>query len=259
MYPPDALLRRESLAPITPHWVRNNSKVTIELEGMRRRGYLLLNEQLQWAFTQRDPKGQETFRFTILDLPTSWKGRLLEGSLEVGWPSSPCAYHVSASNLSEGCPRSFHQSLKRDHANRQFWLDSYGEEYGGLRHMDTFTVISRAKYNSNYSHVTILPSMVVQTIKHDENGLPVRAKTCIVTLGNYETTPWKKSEKHAPVLQKSSSRLLTSMAVEMGRVKKQGDCKNAFLHAILLDEEVVIVEPPPGCPISKPDDLWLLK
>jgi hypothetical protein len=258
MYPPDALLRCENIDPVTPHWVRNNSKVTISLEGFRRHGYLMLNERIQWTFVQRDPKGQETFRFTLPDLPTTWKGRILEGSLEVGWSQSPRAYHVSASKLSEGCPRSFRQSLKKDSTDRQVWLESYGEEYGGLRDMETFTVISRAEYDKKYPHITILPSMVVQTIKHDEIGLPVRAKTRIVALGNYETTPWKKSEKFAPVLQKSSSRLLTSMAVEKGRIEKQGDCKNAFLHAYLPADETVIVEPPPGCPFSKPGDLWLL-
>ena len=51
--------------------------------------------------------------------------------------------------------------------------------------METFTVISRETYNAKYSHITILPYMVVQTIKHDEVGLPVCAKTCIIALGNY--------------------------------------------------------------------------
>ena len=95
--------------------------------------------------------------------------------------------------------------MKGSYADRQVWIDSYAEEYGGLRDQETFTVISRAEYESKYSDVTILPSMVVQTIKHDIVGTPIRAKTWVITLGNYETTPWKKSECHAPVLQKSSS------------------------------------------------------
>jgi hypothetical protein len=156
------------------------------------------------------------------------------------------------------CPRSFRQSLQKDNLDHQVWLDLYAEEYGGIRELETFTVLTCAKYDAKYSHVTILPSMVVQRIKHDEIGNPVRAKTRVVALGNYETTPWKKSETHAPVLQKSSSRLLTSLTVEKGRIKKQGDCKNIFLHALLPPEEIVIVEPPAGCPFSKPSDLWLL-
>jgi hypothetical protein len=258
MYPPDAELRAETLEPVAPHWCRNNAKVTIALEGIRRQCYLLLNERLQWTVVQRDPHGQETFRYTLPDLQTTWKGRLLEGSLEVGWQTSPRAYHVSATKLADGIPRSFRQSLKKGSPDRQVWLDSYAEEYGGLRELETFTVITKELYEEKYSHITVLPSMVVQTIKHDEVGNPVRAKTRVVALGNYETTPWKRSETHAPVLQKSSSRLLTSLAVEKGRVEQQGDCKNAFLHAVLPDDEIVIVEPPAGCPFSKPGDLWLL-
>ena len=258
MYPPDTYQTAETLEPTTPHWVRNNSKVTIAIDGVRRPGYLMLNDRQQWTFVQRDPTGQETFRFTLPDLPTSWKGRILEGSLEVGWSSSPRAYHVSVSNLNLGCPKSFRQSMRSNYSDRQIWLESYAEEYGSLREQETFTVITRAEYEAKYSHITVLPSMVVQTVKHDEVGVPVRAKTRVVALGNYETTPWKKSECHEPVLQKSSSRLLTSLAIEKGRIEKQGDCKNAFLHAILPDDEVVIVEPPPGCPLSKPGDLWLL-
>jgi hypothetical protein len=60
------------------------------------------------------------------------------------------------------------------------------------------------------------------------------------------------------MLKKSSSRLLTSLAVAKGWIEKQGDGKNAFLHAVLPDNETVIVEPPPGCPFSKPGNLCLL-
>jgi hypothetical protein len=259
MYPPDTYQYAETLKPTTPHWARNNSKVTIALEGIRRQGYLMLNDRVQWTFVQRNPAGQETFRYTLPDLQTSWKGRVLEGSLEVGWTTPSRAYHVSASLLKESCPKSFRHSMKNTYVDRQVWMDSYAEEYGGLREQETFTVITRAEYDAHYSNITILPSMVVQTIKHDESGIAVRAKTRVVALGNYETTPWKKSECHAPVLQKSSSRLLTSLAIKKGCIEKQGDCKNAFLHAILPDDEIVIVEPPPGCPLSKPGDLWLLK
>jgi hypothetical protein len=49
------------------------------------------------------------------------------------------------------------------------------------------------------------------------------------------------------------------MAVGMGRIEKQGDCKNAFVQSRLPDNEKVILRPPNGCPVSKPGDLWLLK
>ena len=101
--------------------------------------------------------------------------------------------------------------------------------------------------------------MCVQTVKPDEFSNPIRAKSRIVALGNYETTPWTKSEKYAPVIRKESCRLLTSLAVGMGRTQKQGDCKNALCHPILPEDEKVIIRPPSGCPLSKPGELWLLK
>jgi hypothetical protein len=87
----------------------------------------------------------------------------------------------------------------------------------------------------------------------------VRAKSRIVVLGNLEETIWSKSDVHAPVIRKESDHLLTMMAVERGRIQKQGDCKNAFCHPILPDDKIVIVRPPPGCPISKPGEYWLLQ
>ena len=53
--------------------------------------------------------------------------------------------------------------------------------------------------------------------------------------------------------------LASAIACENQCVLKQGDCKNAFCQPHLpLDEQVVIVAPPAGCPISKPGTLWHL-
>jgi hypothetical protein len=101
--------------------------------------------------------------------------------------------------------------------------------------------------------------MNVQTIKKDELGLPVRAKVRIVVLSNLEDTIWNNTEVHAPVLRKESDQLLTTLAVDIGKPQKQGDCKNAFCHPVFPDDETIIVCPPPGCPLSQPGELWLLR
>ena len=49
------------------------------------------------------------------------------------------------------------------------------------------------------------------------------------------------------------------MAVENGRMLKQGDCKNAFCQPELPDNEITIVRPPKGCPRSRPGTYWKLK
>ena len=70
---------------------------------------------------------------------------------------------------------------------------------------------------------------------------------------------WGKSDRYAPVLQYSSLRLLTSMAIEKRCRLKQGDYKNAFVQASLPDDEVTIIRPPLGDPDTDLDEFWLLK
>jgi hypothetical protein len=88
---------------------------------------------------------------------------------------------------------------------------------------------------------------------------PLRAKSCIVALGNHEDRVWSKPEKYAPVLWPDTLRLLNSMAVEHRRTLKQGDCKNAFCQGILPADEITIVKPPIGDPDAEKDEYWLLK
>jgi hypothetical protein len=72
IYLPDPYEQAETLEePVTPHWVHNNSNVTVALEGTHQQGYLMLNERFEWNFVQRDLQGQETFRFTLPNLPTT--------------------------------------------------------------------------------------------------------------------------------------------------------------------------------------------
>ena len=96
------------------------------------------------------------------------------------------------------------------------------------------------------------------SIKRDEHLAPDRAKSRIVVLGNLENRVWQKNEKFAPVLQYSSLRLLTSMAVEICCRLKHGDCKNTFCNACLPDNKTTIIKPPSGDPDVKKDVFWLL-
>jgi hypothetical protein len=68
-----------------------------------------------------------------------------------------------------------------------------------------------------------------------------------------------KSDKYAPVIRKKSCRLLTSLAIGLGRTQKQGDCKNALCHPLLPENKSIIIRPPAGCPLSKHGQLWLLR
>ena len=100
--------------------------------------------------------------------------------------------------------------------------------------------------------------MCVLTVKKDENLLPLRAKSRIVVLGNWEERDWSKSERFAPVLRADSLRLLVSLAVEQRRTLRQGDCKNAFCNGDLPPDETTIIKPPSGDPDAAPNEYWLL-
>jgi hypothetical protein len=149
--------------------------------------------------------------------------------------------------------------MQANYIDKPTWTESYIEEHTGLVDHNTYDAITESIWHSKYPTVPILPSMVVQTVKPDEFGNPIRAKSHIIALENYEDTPWMKSDKYAPVILKESCRLLTSLAVGLDRTQKQGDCKNAFCHPILPDNIRVIVRPLAGCPLSKPCELWFLR
>jgi hypothetical protein len=86
-----------------------------------------------------------------------------------------------------GVPPSFKQSMKSMNANCQVWLDSYTKEYCTLCDHGTFTMITFEEYQTKYSHISIIPTMNVQTVKKEEDGLPMQAKSRIVVLGNLGT------------------------------------------------------------------------
>jgi hypothetical protein len=204
------------LLPTMPEWIKADTHVTLLTDGSRRRG-TINNTNAGWQFQQRTASGRTTFKYDLADLPVTWHDRLTEGTLELGWQTPERAYHVSSKGLTQGVPRSFMSSMKPDSPDRKIWLESYHEESNGLKEQNTYSVITADEYRTKYSAYQILPTMCVQTVKTDEEGLPVRAKSRIVALGNHEDRIWEKSEKFAPVLRDESARLMTSMAIQMGR------------------------------------------
>jgi hypothetical protein len=144
-----------------------------------------------------------------------------------------------------GVPPSFRKSTESGYPDQRLWMELYVEEAMGLKEQDTCVVINTKDYDKNYQDINIIPTMHVQTIKKDDRGDLDRAKSCIVALGNFEDRIWEKSEEYAPVLRDESSRAMTTMAVEMGRGEKQGDCKNAFVQSYLPKDETIICRPAP--------------
>jgi hypothetical protein len=147
------------------------------------------------------------------------------------------------------------------HPDRDVWLESFWEEKNGIKSLNTYDKISLAEYpalrEKGAPHA--IPTMCILTIKKDKMMNTLRAKSCIVVLGNHEDRVWATSEKYAPVLRLDSMQLMVSMATESHCVLKQGDCKNAFCQGILPDNKIRIVKPPIGDPDAKKDEYRLLK
>ena len=252
----------DPLIPVLPTWMKIGTKLTLLIKDRQYKGFLDLDTDNDWLFTVRGRQGQLVLEHPLVALEYSWRDRIIDGSMQLGHqelkPDHLTARHVSANGLLQSCPGSLRKALDSSNPDRHTWLASYTEEYNGLVALDTFTTINRADLAASDFVGKPMPTMCVLTIKTDEFHNPVRAKSRIVVLGNLESRMWTTAECYAPVLRQDSLRLLTSIAVENQCVLKQGDCKNAFCQPHLPIDEVVIVAPPAGCPISTPGTLWRL-
>ena len=258
-----------------PAFLSNNAKVTMDHNGAFHKEFLSHSPEYGFQFVIKRNLRSTKVDFTI-PLPNfqqNWPTLVGENILIPGHstvssfhrPNSsnnaPSANFVSAKNLLNPCPPSLQKALHPSNPDREVWLKSYLEEKGGLENLQVFDRINKKTYLTLRRSGKIgkaLPSMCVLVLKSDKHGNPSRAKSRIVVLGNYEDRYYTKSQKYAPVLTYTSLRLLCSKAVENKRVLQQGDCKNAFCHAKLPDDECCAVRPPPGDPGYAKDEYWLL-
>eukprot|EP00531_Pseudo-nitzschia_arenysensis_P008906 CAMPEP_0116127296 /NCGR_PEP_ID=MMETSP0329-20121206/6769_1 /TAXON_ID=697910 /ORGANISM="Pseudo-nitzschia arenysensis, Strain B593" /LENGTH=2217 /DNA_ID=CAMNT_0003621395 /DNA_START=65 /DNA_END=6718 /DNA_ORIENTATION=- len=260
----------ESLGFFAPEWLKQDSKVTYLYNGSYHHGYLALDNDYFWEFVTRSKDGKVNIRVPLPDLAYSWKSRIQENVLQLGWQNN-VAYriyginrHVSASTLKNTmAPANLIKGLHPSNPDAVVWRSAYDEEYDGLVSLETMVEIDEAEYQALIAKhgeaAMAIPTMNLFTVKMDKEGKPVRAKSRIVILGNLERRIWEKVDRYAPVMNAASGRLIVSMAVEVGRIVKQGDCKNAFCQPWLPEEEITVVRPPKGCPRSKPGIYWLLK
>ena len=101
--------------------------------------------------------------------------------------------------------------------------------------------------------------MCVLVVKNEKDRKPLRAKSRILVLGNFEDHLYQKPQRYAPVLKYSCLRLLTAKSVGDKRIHQQGDLKNAFCNATLPDNDVTAIRPPIVDPAFQENEYWLLK
>jgi hypothetical protein len=262
-------------AGIPSRYLHQDAKITLEHEGTYHKGYLNYSPTSGFEFVvRRNIRSKKVdFRVPLPNFAHNWTTLLADETLLFGhttvssylrpgsYNNAPSANHVSAKNLINACPPSLLKALHPSNPDRHVWLDSYNEEKKGLERLEVFERINKRQYLQLKRSGRIgkaLPSMCVLVIKPDKDGNPVRAKSRIVVLGNFEDRYYTKSQRYAPVLKYSSLRLLCSKAVSDKCILKQGDCKNAFCHAHLPDDELTVVRPPVGDPEYSKDTYWLL-
>jgi len=249
-------------------WMGNNQKVMYLRDGLHVKGVLEWSlDEHNWHFSQCCQNGVEIFGIILPNFCHDFQKYINDGSIIPGWHSgksfthagSTC--HVSASQLqSTTPPGSVVKALHQHNPDRAIWNASYKEEYDGLMANDTFDIISEEEYQHlKHAHgVRAIPSMCTFLVKHT-NGVPTRAKSRIVVLGNLEQQSWTKADCFSLVISIPMIRFLTALAVQHGWTLKQADCKIGFIQASLPPDEHTIVKPPIRCPFSKPGQYWRLK
>lgn len=181
-----------------------------------------------WRFSQRRRNGTELFGVSLPNFCQSFQKYIDDGTLIPGWHGgnnfTPAGIfqHVSATGLHCSLtPGSLSKALHCRNPDKNIWLASYKEEYEGLQSNSTFDVISEAEYHSlcKQHGVQAIPSMCTFTVKKT-NGVPVRAKSCIVVLGNFDPRPWSKSDCSSPVVSIPASspplRFITNIPLNKG-------------------------------------------
>ena len=101
--------------------------------------------------------------------------------------------------------------------------------------------------------------MCILVVKNYKYGKPLRAKSCIVVLGNFEDRLYKKLQRYALVLKNISLRLLTDKSVGDKPTIQQGNLNSSFCNSTLTDYEVTVIRHPIGNPALQDDEYWLLK
>ncbi len=127
------------------------------------------------------------------------------------------ASHVSATHLKRECPQSLLTALHHSHPDHDTWLASFREEKSGIKSQNTYIKISLANYRALRAQGAprAIPTMCMLSIKKDEMFNPLRAKSCIVVLGNNEDRVWFKPEKHTPVVLTTREKSDSGVNVEL--------------------------------------------
>jgi len=261
-----------------PNWIKSGVKATLFLSNMAQPKHGTLHytpNDCTWTFFP----GKQVVTNGILlpDLMANCRELLDTGQLFRGHTKFKNVYNARNQVVLQDCvlrhilaygfkslipPTSPKQHTKLDPNDKAVWDSTYDEEYDGLSSLPTWEVVSEGTYRKMSKGAKALPTMALATIKYDSENRPKRAKYRIVyrivVLGNLDYHNWTKASTATPVLSQVELRLLTALTVHHKCILKNCDMKQALVQAILPEDEVYFLKPPPGCPRSKPGEYWRL-
>jgi len=256
-----------------PSWIKHKAKCTMFDNTMQkpRHGYLI-HDNHTWGF--RPGTKTSNAIIPLHNLPQTINQRIQTFEINRGHTpfkeiiqarrlhhaARAIARHVSAKTLTSRDAPTLKNHTSLTTADKTIWDAAYAEEYYGLQNLPAWITIPEVEYNKmKHIYKTPLPTMAISTIKYNELGEPKRAKYRIVVLGNLDPNTWTKESCYAPVMSLMELRLITAIAVSKNCTLKNGDVKQAFCQAVLPENEKYVLRPPPGCPLTPPNTLWLLK
>ena len=162
----------------------------------------------------------------------------------------------SASGLESHVEPKLHEHHKLSPIDKTIWDKAYLEEDLGL-HVDTQTweYITEDQYQLLRPVVSnALPSMALSKINKID-GVPDRAKYCIVVLGNLDPHNWSSADCFTPVFSPVEFNLLIALATKSASPKLAMSAK----PSVLPDDEQYVICPPKVCPLTPSDTYLLLK
>ena len=229
------------------YWIQHLSPVTMFLTSIKRpqRGKLLF-EANKWYF--RHGYKETNDKIELPQFHENQQKYIDDGSLYKGHISiQQVVLNKSSKTLSTIVERYILTTVLQSHDvptllshskmlqnNKHIWDQAYAEECFGLKDLPVWSTLTEAEYQQKKTEFkTMLPTMAISTIKHDEFGKPKRAKYNIVAQGNLDLYNWTKPDCYVPVMSMSELRLMVSIAIQFKRIVKSGDFKQVFVQALL--------------------------
>ena len=143
-------------------------------------------------------------------------------------------------------PANYKDAIKSE--NKEAWNAAMLEEYRSLVDNDVFEEVDEGSHK-------IIDTRWVFTIKRDQFGSPFKFKTRMVAKGYNQVQGLDYFESYAPVGEKSTMRILFTLAAKRNHEVYHLDVERAFLNGALVED--VFLRPPE--PFRNEGKVWKLK